>query len=312
MIEKKIFIGGCDRSGTTLLASMLASIEGCVATPESQFKSLLIDGADKEISEKDRSKILDDLKNNFRFRIWLERKGFTDVLSESIKKSETKRDLLESIVSSYALHGNPVCWVDHTPSNIQSIFELKETFPEAVFIHIVRDGRAVASSVLPLPWGPNTTYHAADWWAYRVSFGCAAEIAWPERVHRVSYESLVMDPENTLQELCKKINLTYNPIMLTGSGFALPTYTKKQHGYVGDHVKLSQVDNWKNRLSERDIAVFEAKVSGLLYSFDYKLHCNRANLPRFGERLKINIKELIGVSLNMIKQRSRVRKLPRT
>ena len=44
--KKVVFIGGCSRSGTTLLGSLLGSPSNCVTTPESQF---VIDTTKKNI-----------------------------------------------------------------------------------------------------------------------------------------------------------------------------------------------------------------------------------------------------------------------
>jgi Sulfotransferase family len=59
-------------------------------------------------------------------------------------------------------------WVDHTPTNLRFARLLTAWFPEARFIHIVRDpGRA--ASVMPLNWGPNTITEAALFWKRRMA-----------------------------------------------------------------------------------------------------------------------------------------------
>ncbi|MFC2993560.1 sulfotransferase family protein [Halomonas tibetensis] len=309
MINKKIFIGGCDRSGTTLLASMLASSPRIATTPESQFKLNLLKLSNRRLPESETKKVLSRLFNDFRFKIWLEKPDFLETFKYKIKPGLSSKEILEEMVSSYCGE-EPYCWIDHTPNNIQNVSFLKNVFPESSFIHIVRDGRAVAASVKPLPWGPNTTYHAATWWAYRVSFGCAAELAWPDKVYRVSYESLVNNPEDTLLSLCENLDIQYDSRMLSGSGFKLPSYTKKQHCHVGKSVKSTQVNLWKKRLSDRDIEIFEAKVGGLLSSFGYELLHDKRQLPKISERVKIHANELFYALINFARHRIRLRKLP--
>ena len=56
-----------------------------------------------------------------------------------------------------------------------------EMFPNAQFIHIIRDGRDVAT-VLKLPWGPEDVVRAAEWWNEHVWVGRrVGAILGPER-----------------------------------------------------------------------------------------------------------------------------------
>ena len=60
---KCIFIGGADRSGTTMLASLLSKIEKSVVTPESLFKNEVL--AEQPFCTKI---YCDLLENNERFK----------------------------------------------------------------------------------------------------------------------------------------------------------------------------------------------------------------------------------------------------
>jgi Sulfotransferase family len=102
---------------------------------------------------------------------------------------------------------------------------LQRVFPEARFIHVVRDGRAVANSWLQTGWwrgwegpttwrwGPLTGSYAEEWEASNRSFPLLAGIAWkvlidafeaargpvsPERWLELRYEDLVRRPRETV------------------------------------------------------------------------------------------------------------------
>ena len=66
-----VFITGCPRSGTTMLASMLGNAKTCVTTPESDF---FIDFIFKYLSEEsasvDKRDLVHFLNNNYRFKQW--------------------------------------------------------------------------------------------------------------------------------------------------------------------------------------------------------------------------------------------------
>jgi hypothetical protein len=86
-------------------------------------------------------------------------------------------------------------WVDHSPNNLRHIPILSSAFPRSKFIHLVRDGRAVAASVMPLDWGPSEPIEAAKWWTSEMAHGLAAESCFPGQVIQVRYEKLVSNPE---------------------------------------------------------------------------------------------------------------------
>lgn len=137
-------------------------------------------------------------------------------------------------------------------------------FPTAKFVHIIRDSRGVASSVIPLDWGPNDAGEAADWWLQKVSFGFSAEICNPSNVVHVKYEEIIQDPETTLKNLCKKIGIEFIDEMLTGDNSFLPDYTKKQHSLVGNLPQKNQIDSWKQKLSTEEIKIIELKTGPVL------------------------------------------------
>ena len=200
---RPVFIGGCHRSGTTLLGSMLGAHSDCLCVPESHFKVAAL-SAHLARGTTGASRVLDAISKDWRFRLWE-----VDIPSASVFEGElggSCAGLIEWIVSRYGERvGKPAprIWVDHTPSNVRHAATLLEAFPDAQMIHIVRDGRAVAASLLPLDWGPNRIDRAAHLWVEMVGHGLAAEAHWgAARVARVRYEDLVQEPHAALARLC--------------------------------------------------------------------------------------------------------------
>ena len=75
--------------------------------------------------------------------------------------------MIEWIVKKYGKHvgkPDPRIWVDHTPQNLIHAKLLVDLFPDARMIHIVRDGRAVANSLMRVDRGPNNIEDAANFW----------------------------------------------------------------------------------------------------------------------------------------------------
>jgi hypothetical protein len=115
---------------------------------------------------------------------------------------------------------------------------VRRIFPEARFIHVVRDGRAVANSFLQMPWwqgyrGPDEwswgrlpPAMAAEWESSGRSFAVLAGLEWrilieafeaardlvPETQWlEVRYEDFVAEPREHLQRMLDHLGLTWTP-----------------------------------------------------------------------------------------------------
>jgi hypothetical protein len=270
-----LFIGGCERSGTTLLGAMLGSHREYLCVPEMQFKfdlRRLITTDDKEIIDAPIA-ILSKIARRSSFRIW----DLGLDLSALPPDQYSCRSLIEWLVRTYGQKAGkptPRFWVDHTPKNVRYVWTLFQLFPHAKLIHLVRDGRAIAASVLPLDWGPNTIENAARFWAERLAYGFAAEACWPEQVIRVRYEDLVQDPHTTLQRLCTALAIPFDPVMCQATGFRVPQYTARQHALIGQKPDPARINGWEQQLTSRQVEIFESVTTDLLKSLGYT--------PKFG------------------------------
>lgn len=261
-----VFIGGCPRSGTTLLGSMLGNLDGCVATPESQFKTRLIRAAARHKSLP--AYMATRMRSNFRIGNWsIPRERLLQLQGDDCESYFTA--LLQAFGER---HGQTVdTWIDHTPNNLRYAEQMIAAFPGVRFVHIVRDGRANAASILPLDWGPNDIIRAARWWRRKTSDGLIASRRWPQRVYRVRYEELVREPAPTCQALCTWLGLTYRPDMHTGTRMEVPEYTRNQHALVGRPPDPSSIDRWQSSLSTTEIRIFEWYARDLLEELGYAL-----------------------------------------
>jgi hypothetical protein len=281
-MEKRIdpvFIGGCDRSGTTLLGSVLGSHHSILCVPEAQFKYELFVLASQNNKNIDIEKITDFLVRNWRLGLW----GITEEIKNKFQKSGAE-DIASILRWLSARYGQKIGktkfsqWIDHTPSNLRHIFQLLDYFPDARFIHIVRDGRAIAasSSFSHLEWGPNTPLEAARFWLEKISYGLAAEnTIGPERVIRIRYEDLLLQMNKTLERICDFLKIEVCDEMKKASGFTPHPYTARQHSLVGSPPDPKRAFAWKLSLTTREIEIFESVAGDVLRCLSYK--------PLFGE-----------------------------
>jgi hypothetical protein len=264
---KLVFIGGAHRSGTTMLGSMLGAHSSCLCIPESQFKTFVYE---KMLRNQDGNlrDVFEMIRNDVRFKFW----GL-DISSDFPDDIASYQELLLWLIRKYgekAKKPQAVVCVDHTPQNIRYADTLFHLFPEAKMIHLARDGRAVAASIMPLDWGPNTIVNAASSWVKKIKKGFGVESSYGSgRVKRVRYEDIVLDPEETMKAICVFLEITYEPAMIEGGGFLVPAYSSEQHHLVGRGPVAGRVEAWKNSLTRREIELFESIAGEYLLQLGY-------------------------------------------
>jgi hypothetical protein len=97
-------------------------------------------------------------------------------------------------------------WVEQTPSYSTVATALASMFPQAQFLHIIRDGRQVADSMRRM-WGWSVT-RAAREWREHVECVVRLERSQPGRVHRLHYEGLVSAPAEALERVFDFLGLS--------------------------------------------------------------------------------------------------------
>jgi len=287
---------------------MLGAHSACLCTPESQFKADVF----KDLYTANEKAIdipaaMNMIKNHWRFKIWDLALG-----ADLPQGVNSYPGLIEWIVRMYGRgvgKPDPGIWIDHTPGNRKYADLLFELFPASKMIHIVRDGRAVAASIMPLDWGANTIDRAAHFWQTRVTQGLAAESLSRDRVIRVKYEELVEEPEETLKKLCSFVGIDYQHEMIGGAGYKVPQYTQKQHSLIGMKPDRKRAAAWETSLTRRQVEIFESIAGKLLSDLGYSLK-NGPEAKKITkiERLMLYIENYFRKKVNRRRKKSRRRK----
>ncbi len=190
--ERPIFIIGSARSGTTLLRMMLDSHPRISCGEETKFLA-------------DLAPILGD-----HWRL-LSRYGF-----ERDWWLERIRDFYGGFQAAYlAKRGKGRRWAEKTPGYTLHLAFVDELFPDAQYVHIIRDGHDVVASFRER-WGYRAGVRAANSvWAHYVrtarTFGATLPA---DRYHELRYEALVGDPEGTMRALLEFLGEDWDPQVL--------------------------------------------------------------------------------------------------
>ncbi|MEP5611127.1 MAG: sulfotransferase [Cyclobacteriaceae bacterium] len=250
-----IFVGGCERSGTTKLGFDLSNLEGCFSAPEAQFKSYTF-GKKLEIPI-----LRESLKNDFRFRQW----GLPAEEVYDMEGEDSFEDILRSYRSYNKIPGQ--AFVDHTPENFNFYVAATRQKKDIKFIHLIRDGRAVYNSLKNVIWGPNSPERAAFFWMSRICPGLISEADGRLFVKRVAYEDYVSDRE-CFPKLVSELGLIENISSL--GRLNVNDYTNSQHLEVQNEPQPDRINAWRANLSKREVEVFEHFAQASLVLLNYE------------------------------------------
>ncbi|SDJ05268.1 Sulfotransferase family protein [Salipiger marinus] len=242
------------------------------------------------LRDKNTERAVAILENHYTYRLWTKRPSRAALLA-----CDTPSEFFAKLVFPDGLKpGEVPVWIDHTPINLDNFSLLRDAFPKARFISLVRDGRAVFSSVRKLEWGPTTPIQAASWWAARTAPGLAASLTYPELCMTVHYEDLVCGNPDNWTKLLRFVSeddtrMVTIEDLAKQSGFDVPEFTKHQHALVGAAPSVTRAEAWRHDLSPREIELFEVNAGALLdtlgYDREYQFprYASRGEMIRMGE-----------------------------
>jgi hypothetical protein len=183
-------------------------------------------------------------------------------------------DAVRRVFRLYAHARGKTRYGDKTPGYVLHMEQLADLFPEARFVHVVRDGRDVALSYLETRFGPRTLPEAALYWRRRVLVGRhSGRLLGPERYRELRYEELVDDPESVVRGLCDFLGVEFSEEMLRYhvSGGQLRSETADPTAHR--HLSLpptAGLRDWRVQMSAQDVTVFETLAGNTLETFGYE------------------------------------------
>jgi hypothetical protein len=309
VVVKAISIVGCPRSGTTLLASLLGSHPAVVSPPEAAF---LLDLAERfRPGERvDPAELWSFIAHHERFRLWGEPMPPAPAWSAS---RVTIEEVVQGFLRAYArTRGKPEAqlWVEHSPQSALRHVAFERLFGDSLLVHIRRDGRAVAASLLSVDFGPNDIFNAAEYWLRHLAIGELAVAAVGRRGLRVRYEDLLGDPRATLAPILARVGLDFRAEMLAGDGLKLSGYQDSTHALIGAGVQAAPAERWRTTLTAREIEIFEHVVGDALTYLGYApVTSPPRRRPRGSERRWHALRAEFRRRINKLRHRRRRRRV---
>jgi hypothetical protein len=195
-----------------------------------------------------------------RFKEW-------DLAAEQVRREVTRQridtyaGLVDCVFGLFAEARGKRRWGDRTPQYVFHVPRLIRLFPNAQFIHVIRDGREVAASIYEHRWA-GSVITAADRWRRTVAAGRRWARLGPERYREVRLDRLIESPAQTLGELCTFLGEPYAPQMLEYQRDARSRVPSSERGRA-DHSSTERpptpgLRDWTAGLSVRERIAVEA------------------------------------------------------
>jgi glycosyltransferase involved in cell wall biosynthesis len=201
---------------------------------------------------------------------------------------------ISAILSSYAHAKGKKRWIEKTPNHITDIPFIVKLFPQAKFIHIVRDGRDVACSSFKerATWGPdlvngnekisNTRLNALQrWCCWILEFE-----KWKKQhvldVIEIKYENLVSAPETVLKQVLDFIGEPWTDEVLRYSQCQhdMPSWEAGSRDVNNNpHVTVNKTGRWKNEFSKIEYSIASSLADHVLKAHGYDATNIEDNLP---------------------------------
>jgi hypothetical protein len=279
------FVVGVNRSGTTLLRMMLDAHPELTIPPETHFVPELIDAAEQGHATPER--LLATITSQ---REWGDFGLTEEELLERFGRHEklTAGDALRDFYEAYAERQGKPRWGEKTPIYVKSMRKISVALPEARFCHVIRDGRDVALSIRDRATKEHPIDRIAERWVRRIT-RAREQAKRLDHYLEVRYESLILDTEPTLREVCDFFALPWDTAVLDYHQRSaerleemkreLPDQGKRTHLSVELRMKTHarttekpdprRVSRWRESMSREDRELFESIAGPLLQELGY-------------------------------------------
>lgn len=279
-----VFVVGCPRSGTTFLFDALCSSG---VFPIYDQESHVFGGLVTRVGDLSHRKNREEL-----FARWMQSSYFkpTGVDLEEVKRRILEEcnnggDFLRIVMEEMARQQNKDRWAEHTPDHALYLKEIKRTLPDALFLHLIRDGRDVAlsldrqgflNSYLLSP--KHSLVACGVYWEWLVGAGMRAGAAIGADYMEVRFEDLITKPHETFAKIGQFIDedLDYDRIRQQGVG----AVNKPNTSFKAESTKtgFDPVSRWKRDYPKGELLKLEGAIGPFLKKIGYQLATPESDL----------------------------------
>jgi len=210
-----IFLVGCPRSGTTLLQQMLNAHPAIAIAPETHFirRFWLQRERYGDLSEDENyQRLIREMTMMPEFtEMQLNAREFSEAAWENGRSYPA---LFQLLLEQFARTHHTHVVGERTPEHLLYMPILRQFFPAARFIHLVRDPRAVVNSWRQVPWSSGNPIDNAKVWRLCVVTARKSPPDIQASLLTLQYEQLVNAPDRSLRTVCEFLGVMFESSML--------------------------------------------------------------------------------------------------
>ena len=283
-----VFIVGCPRSGTTLLRHIVSAHPEITITPEAHWIPLIFEER-KSLTPEGMitPALVDQLLEHPKFALFRLPEEQVRVLGGN-GHSQSYASFLARIFDLYGEKQGKALVGNKTPDSARRMHTLHALWPKARFVHLIRDGRNVALSLMNWSrvaqkrpgtfstWKEDPVSTAAMWWELNVRRGReGAKTLDPNLYYEIRYESLIATPEQECRALCAFLGLHFHDAMLRHQdakpGIGPDVRAKRDWQPITTGMR-----DWRSEMTLDEVERCEAAVGDLLDELGYPRAVPRA------------------------------------
>lgn len=300
MTNFPIFIGGLQRSGTSLMRAIVGSHPDIAIFQWdiplwTKFFCLF---RDQDLGDPDvLGKLLDTIFSSKQVKdchVSLNRHAVEKRISEAAENELTCGLVFQCFLEEYARAVKRPRWGLKTPHNEFFAEDIFAAYPDARMVQLVRDPRDVAVSYQSYgggAWNYSARDHM-DKWEKSVALARINEKRYKGRYLCVRYEDLVNDPEQTIQDVCGILSIDFMPCMLEMTG---------QLGWKGNNSFFDDVGRQSKAISTAAMGRYRTSLKPFLI-YEYQ-KCLNKDLLQLGYSIEnFSFRERAGFSLKRLSQ----------
>ena len=203
-MKRPVFVVGCPRSGTTLLYSMLVAAGGFAFYRKETHLFVVAHRFPQLVTDRARARFVEEFLAGYLGHV--PGLDIEPIVRQAMAGCGTPADFLPRLMDGVARVQRVERWVEATPAHVLYLREIKRTVPDALIVHVIRDGRDCALSLDRQGWLPSCPWDssvavAALYWEWMVRAGQASGRLFPQDYLEVRFEDLIDAPAETLRRV---------------------------------------------------------------------------------------------------------------
>ena len=251
---KLFFMLYSNRSGSTLLSSILNKIEDISVSIESTFVSLLIESKIFE-SKPSVSKVMKIINKDPKLKEW--DFSFNDLERSLLELEELSLINVINIILIQEFKLSDGIYIIKDPRLVNHLNEVIRFIPHVQFIQVIRDPRAVINSQIS---------NKSSIGGFKMASGpYTASRSWLKTQKLISdqlnsqhivvkYEDLINDEQQELKRICDLINISQLSLKdKTDYLDKIPDGQKHLHKLIGQGMKSERIFAWRNELTRKEM-----------------------------------------------------------